>query len=180
MRDFAVTFFYKSIIPDLETFSELANKYVPYLGLGTTYTAEQWQPIAQAVYNQYCNSNVNYDSADAFCRHFFGEFADELPRFVARRKVIDAEYGLTLKELTNAGTYIDNVANRPNSVVDDPLNTVVPYISSQNSGKREIPKIDAYLRALDDFTNGYMRDFLDKFKHHFIAILPDGIILFKE
>lgn len=177
MNDFAVTCYFKDIAPDADSFNALVGKYTDIAIAGQEAAI---QPVYRVLFNRFCNSNINYDSADAFCRHFFQTFEDEYPRYIARRKLISKQYDMTDDELVSAGEYINNTAYKPNSKIDDPLNTVVPFISQQQSGKSRLAKIEAYLRALDSFTNGYMRDFADKFRPHFIAILPTGEYIYER
>src|SRR5690606_37653390 len=96
--------------------------------------------IFKYLYNRYCNSNINYDTIDAFFRHMGITYEDSFDQLKVRKKIIDEQYQITTEELTLTSRALSNtasmnIANNANNnaivAIEDPEDYIIPYINSQ-------------------------------------------------
>lgn len=183
MSDFAVTFYFKDIFSDFNSFKDYINEYTDINkdDILNVY-------IYKYMYSKYCNSNINYDTIDSFKRHFGITYEDTFEQLKMRRKLIDAEYNLTLDEITVITKVVNNFANNGLSnnaknnasiIITNPLEQVLPYIDYQNTNKSESNslsesvenKFNAYLSALNKITDRFLMEYLYIFSKHFMMIV---------
>ena len=162
---FAVTFLLKDIWPDYQSFKEFVAKYT-HIDPEAPTNAYLYKYILAKFYN----SNVNYDTVECFLNNFGITYEDNFKQFEFREKVLQRQYQLTVDELADVNTIITNTANNNNEKTENPLSTVIDYVSNQVSGVTRENKLLAYVKALDAVTNKYLRDFLDGLRHHFMQI----------
>ena len=79
---FANTFFFKEIIPTLDDFKEFLNEYT---NVDSTDTFNEY--CFKFLFNRFCNSNVKYDTQDAFCRHFGITYENVFDQYKIRQDI---------------------------------------------------------------------------------------------
>mgnify|MGYP003288528592 CR=1 FL=1 len=71
-------------------------------------------------------------------------------------------YSLTLDELRDSGSIIsNNASNGSKTVVNNDSHTPIGFIVSQNVSFNDIPKLNAYLKAIDNYRDNYLEEFAD-------------------
>lgn len=174
--NFAYTFLFKDIIPNLDDFKEFLDVYTD---------VDSDEPFNEYcfkyLFNMYCNSNVKYDTEDAFCRHFGLSYENMYDQFKKRQSIVKKEYALTDDELAMSRFAIvnnaldDNVHHGDN---EDLLAKPLDYISAQNSSKERINLLQAYDEALYKITDNLLDEFIDEFRKHFITLFSCSISRF--
>lgn len=172
---FAVTFLLKGIFTTYDDFKTFLQNYTNVDKDATTNAY-----LYKYILAKFANSNVNYDTVDGFLRNFGITYEDNFKQFEFREKVLQSQYQLTVDELADVNTIITNTANNNNEKTENPLSTVIDYISNQVSGVTRENKLLAYVKALDMITNKYLRDFLDELKPHFMQVFIDQNYVYEE
>ena len=174
--NFAYTFLFKDIIPTVDDFKEFLSTYT---NVSSVDTFNEY--CFKYLYNMYCNSNVKYDTEDAFCRHFGLTYENMFDQFKKRQAIVKKEYNLTDDELAMSRFAIVNNALDDNvhhgddvDLLDKPLD----YISAQNSSKERINLLQAYDEALYKITDNLLDEFIDEFRKHFICLFSCSISMF--
>lgn len=166
MSNFAITFLFKDIFNSYEDFE---------LFIASFTNVDKQDPLNAYLYrylrNKYANSNINYDTINAFLRHFGITYEDTFSQMKMRTNILNAQYQLTTDELTVISVAITNNALNNNTLTTDPLNTVIEYISNQVSNQAKENKLIAYIKALDNVSNKYLVEYLESYKVHFMRIL---------
>lgn len=172
---FAVTEFFKNIFPYADYFIQKASTYLPI----TLDELTNINLIYNILFNEYANCNVAYDTEDAFCRHFFLSLADEADVFIKKMELVDELRRMDINDLMSEMTSIANTAQNNNEIVDSPLSEILPYISMQNTSTSKINKAVAISRAISLYRSQGIREFLDKFRKHFINIHGEEFVFKK-
>ena len=123
------------------------------------------------LFNKFCNSNINYDTVDCFKRNFALTYENCFMQYKFRIDKINQLYALTNDDLNVIQYGISNVALNNNSAIENALDNVVDFVSSQTSDKQRANKFSAYLTAVREVSDKYIDDFIDKFRKHFMAIV---------
>lgn len=165
MSNFAVTFLLKDIFTSYNDFKNFVTNYTNIDPESSTNAY-----LYKYILAKFHNSNVNYDTVEGFLTNFAITYEDNFKQFEFREKVLQSQYQLTVDELADVNTIITNTANNNNEKTENPLSTVIDYVSNQVSGVTRENKLLAYVKALDAVTNKYLRDFLDGLRHHFMQI----------
>ncbi len=174
-NSFAYTFYFKEIFSDLDEFVSFLGEYnIPTTN--ETFNAF----IYQQLFCQFANSNINYDTVDAFKRHFAIELLNIYKQYEFKYKTLDEMYKISIDDLNVIQYGINNVALNNNSSIENALDTLVNFVSSQTSDKTRANKLASYITAVRDIADMYIFDFLDKFKKHFMSIIPNDVIAFKR
>ena len=172
---FAVTFYLKDIFPTFNDFKMFLQNYT---------SVDPESPTNAYLYKyilaKYYNSNVNYDTVEGFLNNFGITYEDNFKQFEFREKVLQSQYQLTVDELADVNTVITNTANNNNEKTENPLSTVIDYVSNQVSGVTRENKLLAYVKALDAITNKYLHDFLDGLKKHFMQVYITQNYVYEE
>lgn len=174
-----ITFYFKDLLPDFNTFKTFAKE----TGLDVDNMTASELSVLQHCYNilywRYSLSNVRYATPEAFYCELGISFDEEFRRYLKRYQIIGEAYKLTLDDFTTLNKAVSNYANNPNDEVDEPLEPL-SYISSQTFQAQFSNKLQAYLLAIETLPSKYDNDFLEKFKHLFINIIPKTIPLYTE
>lgn len=174
-KAFAVTFLLKGIFTKYNDFKKFLHDYT---------SVDPESPTNAYLYKyilaKYYNSNVNYDTVEGFLNNFGITYEDNFKQFEFREKVLQSQYQLTVDELADVNTVITNTANNNNERTENPLRTVIDYVSNQVSGVTRENKLLSYVKALDMITNKYLRDFLDELKPHFMQIFIEQNYIYEE
>mgnify|MGYP001175082829 FL=1 len=183
MSSFAVTHYFKNIFPDYISFQTFVAEYT-----NVDKTEDLNAYIYKYLYARYCNSNINYDTIDAFKRHFGITYEDTYEQLKMRKNILIAQYNLTLEELSVINKAINTLTssgitnNAQNNAVTNlvnPLEELLPYIDNQTSNKfidnstAELQNnlLNSYLNALNKVTDKFLNDYLYKFAKHFMVIV---------
>lgn len=166
---FTDNFKLKELFYNVYDMEDAIYKYKPF---DTEYTTEDIQTIYMLIMNMYCNSTVKYDTPTAFYRHFTLTFCNYVDEFLAKYKLIQKLKGLTLEDLKVEMSNITNVANNNNRIVDDPLNEIINFITTQSSSVSKTNDILAINKSLTLYTDNLIFDFLNKFSYLFVDIFP--------
>jgi hypothetical protein len=89
-------------------------------------------------------------------------------------------YKLSVDDLNVIQYGINNVALNNNTEIENALDTLVDFVSSQTSDKTRANKLASFITAVRDIADMYIFDFLDKFKKHFMQIIPYAYDVFKK
>lgn len=187
---FNITFYFKDIFPSYSEFTEFIDIY-------TNVNSEDVLNayIFKYLYNRYCNSNINYDTIDAFLRHMGITYEDTFNQMQLRKNIIDAQYQITVEELTLTSRALSNtaslnIANNANHnaivAIENPEDYIIPYINSQvtnnltneNEMSMHRNKLKSYFEALDFVTTKYLVKFLNNFNKHFLTVFMTPIFNF--
>lgn len=172
---FAVTFYFKEIFGSYDDFKLFLSEFTnidPEDSLNVT--------LFGYLFNKYCNSNVNYDTIDAFKRNFAIVYENIFAQYKFRVDKINKVYELSDEDLNVISYGINNVALNDNSAIENALDDVVDFVTSQTSNKQKANKFMSYLNALKDVNDRYIVDYLDKFRKLFIAIIPSKIYVYTD
>lgn len=187
---FNITFYFKDIFPSYSEFTEFIDIYT---NINSEDVLNAY--IFKYLYNRYCNSNINYDTIDAFLRHMGITYEDTFNQMQLRKNIIDAQYQITVEELTLTSRALSNtaslnIANNANNnaivAIENPDDYIIPYINSQVTNKltneNEMSmhrnKLKSYFEALDFVTTKYLTKFLNNFNKHFLTVFMTPIFNF--
>lgn len=160
MEKFSITIKFKDIYGSFEDFEKDLTIFDNYDKILYNY-----------IYNYFCNSNIRYETIDAFKRHFLLEYENEKTRFVKQILMNEKIYNLSDDQIYLIEQGINNVANNDNSLVEDPFKTIIKFITSQNSYARNSNAFIAFNNYLNEIKNKMIFEFLDEFKKHFISVI---------
>lgn len=171
--DFAITFYFKDILPDLDSFKEFLETYT------NVDKTDSFNPYCyKYLFNMFANSNVKYDTEDAFCRHFGITYENVFSQFKKRQSLVKKMYDITDDDLVMSRFVLANNSLNDNEVVGDnvdPLGEPLKYISAQTSSKERLNKLEAFDNALFKITDNLLVEFLDEFRKHFISIFTSNV-----
>ncbi len=187
---FNITFYFKDIFPSYSEFTEFLDIYT---NINSEDVLNAY--IFKYLYNRYCNSNINYDTIDAFLRHMGITYEDTFNQMQLRKNIIDAQYQITVEELTLTSRALSNtaslnIANNANNnaivAIENPEDYIIPYINSQvtnnlsneNEMSMHRNKLKSYFEALDFVTTKYLTKFLNNFNKHFLTVFMTPIFNF--
>ena len=123
------------------------------------------------IYNYYCNSNIRYETIDAFKRHFVMEYENESTRFKMQLSMMDKIYNLSEDDVIMIENGINNVANNDNSLVENPFKEIIKFITNQSTYQRNSNRFIALINYVNELKNKQIFDFLDNFKKHFLSVI---------
>lgn len=165
MYKFSITMKFKDIYNDVVTFK---NDYETLL---RSNSDENDNILFNYLYLYYCNSNIRYDTIDAFKRHFLLDYDNYKQEYIKRMKTTERIYNLTESDLTLIEQGINNFANNDNKLVDDPFNEIIKFITSQGTHKTNSNTFIALDNYLSSLKNKQIKDFVNNFKSHFISVI---------
>lgn len=141
------TFKFCDIFPDYGVFKELIEERstIPEKDLDEATLSYIWNVINR----QFAISEVMYDVKEAFINRFLNEFDDYFLKIKRERELINKIYTLSDEELILASESLNNFANNPNDLPEDPT-APLNFISSQNWGRVKNGKLQAYFEALNN------------------------------
>lgn len=176
-NQFAITFYFKDILPDYTAFEDFLTDYTDV----DTSDEDFNKYCFKYLFNRYCNSNVKYDTQDAFCRQFGITYENVYEQFKKRQEIVKKMYALDDDDIMRARFIIANNSLDDNVHLGDnvdPLGKPLDYISQQTASKELINKVEAYDNALRKITDNLLDEFLDEFRKHFISLFTANINVF--
>lgn len=170
LNNFTKTFVFKDLIPTFDKFLELYDNYmIEHINLDD----EELEIIYKILYNNYCNCSVAYDTPNAFYRMFFLEIFNSGEDYIIKLNMVKRLRQLSEDDLVKEYETVSNVANNDNEIVSDPLQHIVPYITTQSSSTSKGNKANAILRGLSAYRDNNVKYFVDKFQYLFLTIFGD-------
>lgn len=139
-----------------------------------TIDESDFKLASHLLFNKYCNSEVAYDTENAFIRNLSNTAIEMYPQFVSRLKYLKELYTMTLDELRQGDVTIINNASNPNDLVENPTRTLLEYITSQDSTSEQINKFDRLNEGITKMKASYTKHFLDGFANLFCKVYSSG------
>lgn len=170
LNNFASTFYFKEIFSDFDTFKQFVHEYT-----NVNKDLPENATLYRYLFNKFCNSNINYDTINSFKRNFALTYENCFMQYKFRIDKITKLYALADDDLTVIQYGISNVALNDNSVIQNALDNVADFVSSQTSSKQRANKFSAYLTAVRDISDNYIEDYIDKFRKHFMSIVTPNL-----
>ena len=100
----------------------------------------------------------------------YGNYCDD---YIRKLDLIKKIRNMPIDELAKEVKSISNIAHNDNSIVDNPLRQIIPYVSTQTSSISSSNELLAIHRAISLFRDNESNIFLDRFKKFFIIIHGD-------
>ena len=166
-----ITFYFKDIFPDLDTFKAQMAVYSEMTPTDAIHAS-----LYKRLYNRYCNSNVAYMTEDAFMRHFFNYYDDTCDQYKKRLELVGYSYNVTAADIEMLGQTLNAIANNDDTALTNPLDSLASYVSMQQGSKTKGNKLEAYINAIDKIKDRLILDFLKQFTSLFFFIGIDGEI----
>lgn len=163
-----ITLYFKDILPDLDAFKAAIDEYTSLDKTDTTHAY-----LFKRLYNQYCNSNVNYLTPDAFLRHFMLVYESTCDQMKIRLAIIAKMYQLTDDDLILLNHTINAVANNDDTALTNPLDNLAEFVSMQSGLKTRGNKFEAYVNYIEKIKDKYIIDFIRQFRGEFFAFSID-------
>ena len=173
----ALTFYFKEIFPNKETFIDYMTEYE----ISDMNNAENKifaEYIFKILFRKYHNSNVQYDTIDDFKCALANILEDEFERYKTQIDYTKKLYELTTDEVLQVSSALANSANNPNTAPSDPLKPF-DYVGSQVYSIASNGKLLGYLQALRSMPNKLIGEILLACSGLFKTIIPDEIFIFK-
>lgn len=167
MDNMTKTWKYKDLAITIENCSTL---YKQYVGEELEINEDDLLLVCNLLFNKFCQSTVAFDTISDFYRKFFIVFYDEVDYFCQKMKQIKHLRSLNGNDLLTEYENISNMANNDNKIVDNPLYSVIPFITTQSTSTSKINKVMAISRAIATYRNNEVNYFLDKFKTLFYTV----------
>lgn len=174
-KTFAITEFFKNIFPTLEIFKENVNKYLKW-----DYDVDDYEYIYKVLFAEFANSNIAYDTNEAFIRHFMFTLADHGELFNRRMTLVHELLSMDMDDLLRESINITNTANNNNNIVESPLSDIIPFISSQITSTGIINKGLAISRALSLYDKYLIEEFIDNFRKHFVCVFGNNMPIYDK
>ena len=93
------------------TFEDFATECTNHSLSPIVYDVDLTQEtIYRALYNNFCNCNIAYDTVDSFLRHFFLTYWDSVEEYSAVFRMIRRIRNLSLDEITSGNISVMNKA----------------------------------------------------------------------
>lgn len=169
-----MTFQFKELLQDVNIFLNCVAKYTN-LDITDVYHTTLYRRL----YSRYANSQICYDSVEAFYNNFFITYENTYRQYKMRASVLEKIYTLDTNELITAGITISNLALNNNEVTKEPLNNIIEYVSEQTSSKITGDIFKKLLTVVNTLEDEYIEEYLNKFTKHFVTIYYNDIVLYK-
>lgn len=174
MNSFSTTIKFKDIIPDYASFQDFIAEYTE-INKNDLLNAYLYKFLN----NRYANSNIRYDTADAFLSNFGISYEDNFSSMKMRQKICDELYSLSPNDLAILSESVQSIALNDNSTNINPLE--IATFSSEQTASREISsRYIAYLDALEKMANRYLEEFIFTFSKHFARAICKRVYYYKK
>lgn len=159
----AFTFYWSDIFPDWQTFAKFNEDYAVIgfykNGVADPTISEFLQYCYKLLSRYFWKANIRYSDVNSFCRALANVLEDRFYQFKKQKELIDKAYKLTDEDIEQIQESLQNVADNPNTVPDDPRKPL-QYISSQAFGFVKENRLKAYLRAINEMPNLRINEFI--------------------
>ena len=162
----------ESCYQETYTFSEVFKDYDEWkaftddLGITTENVDDAYnEMIYEEFYFKYFNVGINSYIVQNFKRSLASILRNHYNKYKQIYDKINSTYSLTLDDLRDAGSIISNSASNGSKTVSNTLeHSPIGFIVNQNVNFNDIPKLNAYLKAVDNFRDLYLEEFADLLK----------------
>ena len=166
MSEFATTFYFKDIFPDFQSFKTFTAEYTDISDTDDILLAY----VYKYLFNKYANSNINYDTVNAFYRHFGITLEDIFYKYLKQSELVQQLYSITDDEIIETSkVFAVNVMNDA-SKPTNPLTEVNDFIDNQAVSRSTSNKLQKFLYTIDNISTKLIIYFIDEFKIHFMSI----------
>lgn len=166
------TIYFKNIFPDSNSFIDYVNEFME--NTDAIFVTKLYKYI----FNRYCNCSINYDTIEAFKRHFSIDFENEYNKYKIKRQIIDKIYNFNLENLSITSKNIYNTALNNNEIVDNPLSDLINYISNQQSTISRRNDFESYIEYVNKIVDENIVEYLDIYSKHFYQIFGQQIYIY--
>lgn len=174
------TLYFKDVCKDYDTFvsSEVAQETISNFPKMYVTTDEGFRVEVDLVttltdcyrllYRRYKNWEIAYINPSDFYDILWELIEMHLPNYVERYNHYTRLLQLTDSDLLSNDITINNFVEHTDSEVEDPLNTVIPSVTNQDSSKSFAGKAQRLRQIINTTQYNLKNDFLNKFKFLFL------------
>lgn len=174
----AITFYFKEIFPTVYTFIQYLIKY-DIANIRDTETFIFAKYVYKILYRRYHNSNIQYDTVEAFKNDFANVLEDNFTKYKQQLDLIKKMQNFTEDDIVRISSAIANQANNPNNKPDDPTKPL-GYISAQASTFANDNKFQAYIRAINNIPTQLIDTMLRRCVNLFKTIIPNQVYVYND
>ena len=147
-----------------------------YISLHFNHT--QLDPLLQAVYVRFSNSEIAYNTKEIFKHKFIQKLLNILNNFCYKQRMLEKAFNLSDDELETVNSTLAQIANNPTELNTDGLTTPLTFFDQQTGTKTRENKLNAYIKAFTLMRNDIIEDFLNEIKPLFYTVLiPTNYII---
>lgn len=143
----AITFYFNEIFPTYEDWKE-AIKTTNIVNFEDVLESDFDKFVYNLLFKHFNHCNVRYDVPSAFISELLVIYENKFKQFLKEKTVIDAIFKMSVEELAEIQTSLNNIANNPNEEPDDPKKPL-KFISAQTYNLINNGRYKAYLEALE-------------------------------
>ena len=184
MSSTVMTIKYKDCLKDndYETFFDGTKIYDNLIIEGgfisNRFNLAQLNPLLQAVYIRFSNSEIAYDTKEIFKHKFIQKLLNILNNFCYKQRMLEKVYNLTDDDLETVNSTLAQIANNPTELNTDGLTSPLTFFDQQTGTKTRENKLNAYIKAFTLMRNDIIEDFLNEIKPLFYTVLiPTNYII---
>lgn len=162
---FETTILFRDIFPTYEDFAQfIKDEQIDSLALEVDVAFAQF--CYRILYREYMNSNIQYDTAEEFKADFANVFEEHFAQYKYQSQLIGEVQELTPADYELIGKRLQNYANNPNTIPDDPT-LPLSFISSQVYEQTTDNRLRAYLDAINKMPSTRQKEFISRFRSLF-------------
>lgn len=173
-----------------KTFSDVYSSYEDFVNDYNLFSALTVIPfkdnsflehIYLSLMGEYASNNLSNMSEDQFKIRFWTRVNQYGPQYERELTIQKDLVQITEDELTKSSSVIYNSAINPSQSVEDPSNTLIKELNTQNTTFHKRSKLDAYA-YLKDLLNGgtdLTKQFIKRFKDLFTVVLVGPELLYE-
>lgn len=148
MEETAFTYYFEEIFPDYESWKYfIENSSKIDLTIPENLAFDEY--CFTMLFRHFNHQNIRYSSIDAFLGELLIVYENKFKQFKRQKEIIDTIYSLSNDDFQLVSTALTNMANNPNTEIDDPLKPL-SYISAQTYENMSSNKLKAYLDAINN------------------------------
>lgn len=174
----SITFYFKEIFPKIDDWTNFLTEF-DITDLTNQENLLMAQKIYKYLFRNYKNSNIQFDTPDAFKSHLANLIEDIFEKYKMQLTLIQKSYELTSDEMEIISRALANTSANPNNItanIEKPLD----YISNQAYTIAKTNKLQAYLRAINDIPTKLIEELILTVKRLFKCIIPTQEFYYKK
>ena len=152
------------------------NAYYPSL-IGERY---EKTIISNLIYDFYVEKIIAYDNPIYFLRDFKKIINNIYFNYNEKIKALDRLYNLDISAFQEVQKNFAVVANNDNTLPDNPLNELLPFINQQTVTNINESEYKGILNKIQLLRNNYTDEIIDSFRKLFIKIIPKTYYFFEK
>lgn len=173
----ALTFFFKEIFPDVESWLEFFKEY-DIASLESDQDQSFARHMFKIIYRRFHNSNVQYDTQDAFKCDLANIIEDCFAKYKKQVEIAQKLYDMSENDILELSSTLANSGNNPNTQPNDPKKPL-DYFGAQVFSFVKSGKLVGYLTALQSIPTKMIGAVLTDCAGLFKRIIPNQIYLFE-